>query len=265
MATPRNHSQLAHAWAHQARPYGKAGNMMYEGLTLYSYGCHWPLAKLVTLADSGRIVVLLNPARRSRSTGQHLTHARRAVTHLDTVFLAPRTPIKSLSREFSNDWRGTEYWTEATLAEAVAAQREKDKADGEAERQERNRRAREARARKRDALIPWPEKLASWKRGERNQIAATSRPADCRWIEYLRLSADGKRVQTSGGAEILSRVAKAVWPAMRDAHAAGTALSLPAFQWGNYVGLSLEGGFLTVGCHKIPFSEVAEIAEELKI
>lgn len=68
-----NQYECARRWASDNRkPYGKAGHsMFYEGDTIYSWGKHWPLARKVTLLDTGRKVVLANAVYYSQSTARH--------------------------------------------------------------------------------------------------------------------------------------------------------------------------------------------------
>lgn len=40
-------SKLAHVWAAQSQPRGRAGNVYFDGETIYSYGPHYPIARFV--------------------------------------------------------------------------------------------------------------------------------------------------------------------------------------------------------------------------
>lgn len=76
-----NQYECARRWASETRkPYGKAGHsMFYEDDTIYSYGRHWPLARKVTLPDTGRTVALMNDVYYSSSTARHRCHVARAI------------------------------------------------------------------------------------------------------------------------------------------------------------------------------------------
>ena len=89
------HMQVAHRWAQGvyrgARtasgipedtagwPRGLKGfNMYSEGPTLYSYGTHFPLARIVETPNAGTVIVF-NDESRSISTSKHQTYTRRAI------------------------------------------------------------------------------------------------------------------------------------------------------------------------------------------
>jgi hypothetical protein len=40
------HNEVAHAWAHQTGRCHRGHHMFYEGDTIYSYGHHFPIARL---------------------------------------------------------------------------------------------------------------------------------------------------------------------------------------------------------------------------
>jgi hypothetical protein len=78
----RNHQEVAHVWAQRSQESGKAGNMFFEGESIYSYGRHFEIARHVSGA------VLFTTASYSNSTAKHKNYTRRAVSHL-TVFTVP--------------------------------------------------------------------------------------------------------------------------------------------------------------------------------
>ena len=84
----KNNDEVAHFWANQSQSEGKAYSMLFEGDTVYSYGKHWELGKLVT-DKNGKTVALLNAETCSPSTGKHAYKVRRAVSHLPTFLVKP--------------------------------------------------------------------------------------------------------------------------------------------------------------------------------
>jgi hypothetical protein len=86
----------------------------------------------------------------------------------------------------------------------------------------------------------------------------------------LRLSVDGSRVETSKGAQVLTRTVRFLWAFCMDAKrnalpvAADLIARFPRLD--NYNASAIDaGGNLTAGCHRIPFAEVQEIARALKL
>lgn len=87
------YAEVAHAWAHQSRRVKRADRLYYEGLTIYSYGRHYPLARLCesepgavgSYVETGRVAgvyVLLASERWSVSTSNHSRVVASAVRHL---------------------------------------------------------------------------------------------------------------------------------------------------------------------------------------
>ena len=79
----RNHDEVCHVWAQQTQSQGRAGNIFFEGKSIYSYGRHFEAARFM---DSE--TVLVNSYRYSVSTAQHLSLIRQAVRHKQ-VFTVP--------------------------------------------------------------------------------------------------------------------------------------------------------------------------------
>lgn len=77
--------ELYHVWAHQKAPHGRARgtNVYFTGRTIYSYGSHFPMARLVLDSKSGNPVAVLHTTYcYSRTTAGHQSSARRATCHL---------------------------------------------------------------------------------------------------------------------------------------------------------------------------------------
>ena len=79
-----SHDEVAHNWAHQTGRKRRGFNMFYEGDTIYSYGYHFPIARI----DGDAGCILFTTDSRSVSTAKHKTIVRRAVLHL-TIFSVP--------------------------------------------------------------------------------------------------------------------------------------------------------------------------------
>jgi hypothetical protein len=72
--------ELVHQWAHQVRPRRKAGNLSYDGPTLYSYST--AIAHIHGPNKRGERFVLMTDRRYSVTTAAHKSAARSAVSHL---------------------------------------------------------------------------------------------------------------------------------------------------------------------------------------
>jgi len=69
MKTKFNNSELTHVWANQTQTHGKGSNMFFEHDSIYSYGYHFKLAQHVTNKD-GQKCVFFNDRQYSNSTSK---------------------------------------------------------------------------------------------------------------------------------------------------------------------------------------------------
>lgn len=86
---------VAHLWANQSQESARVahGNFYFEGDTIYSYGSHFPIAKIVK--HKGKSVVLFTTRGYSPTTSKHIWTVRSACRHLTTVDVHnPRNSLK---------------------------------------------------------------------------------------------------------------------------------------------------------------------------
>lgn len=91
--------ELYHVWAHQRAPRGWASgqNVYFEGPTIYSYGSHFPMARLLFKRGKvGPVAVLITTRSYSNTTSGHQSDVRRAVSHLKRFYV----------RDVLNDTKG---------------------------------------------------------------------------------------------------------------------------------------------------------------
>ena len=76
-------TNLARVWLRQSQDYGQersGGSFYFQGDTIYSYGSHFPIAKLGT-APNGEDVILFTTRTYSKTTSRHISEVRSAVRH----------------------------------------------------------------------------------------------------------------------------------------------------------------------------------------
>jgi hypothetical protein len=78
-----NNREVAHLWNAQARASAKGSNFYFEGPTIYSYGPHFPIARIHSKRNDS--LVLFNAARRSNSTSKHQSYTRQACSNRHVV------------------------------------------------------------------------------------------------------------------------------------------------------------------------------------
>ena len=86
-----NNSQVAHCWANQTKAKGRGSNFFFEGESIYSYGGHFEVARLVQ-TEKGKTIALFDPTTYSQSTSQHQSYARQACHNLHQRFDVPSFP-----------------------------------------------------------------------------------------------------------------------------------------------------------------------------
>lgn len=276
-----NHNEVAHAWANQTGKCRKGFNMFYDGNTIYSYGRHFPIARLV---DGG--VVLMTSKSYSTSTAKHKTFTWRAI-HSRTIFCVPNVMASTKSEHDENRSdliaravtsinlakRARKYgpmhlrqaeglvksandyaWSfdldcvavtlenlDASIADIAKRAREQEAAEEAA----RIKRAREQELANR-------ERLTQWLRGADVHAPRTKRP-------YFRVKND--EVQTSWGANVPFLDALLVWQVM-DMMRKGEPVNLNGVigcKVGDFTLNAIDQFSARIGCHVISY-RLARIA-----
>lgn len=73
--------ECAHAWAHGLSKNGRSSNLYFEGPVIYSYGEHFPIARI----HNGTVYV--TDRKYSQTTSCHVSISISAVSHLNHVFV----------------------------------------------------------------------------------------------------------------------------------------------------------------------------------
>lgn len=281
-----SHAGVAHAWIHapirteNARAKGHA--LFFEGDTIYSYGKHFPIARIVQ--EDGRLpFVLFTTAKTpSSSTARHMTIVKDAIPAAWGFGRVPH-PVDDLPNQSDEikRWYVEEIADLARKAERARTNRshylvqaENLRSEGNrlAERfslgwtlpepggaaealdelRERDRARAERLAEKRRAELQ--DRVREWRAGEHG--ASLNHPD-------ILLRVKGKVVQTSRGAEFPVSHAKRAWPWILNRHNGGT--SLPRrIVLGPFVVDSVdEHGNVTAGCHFVKWEEIERLAGEL--
>jgi hypothetical protein len=213
----RNTDEAAHVWAAQTQTEGKAGNVFFEGPTIYSYGRHFPMAKVYTHAETGERVALFNPKRYSVSTSKH-QHAARHAWHGNGEAITAAVDLwpRDAWNEDARQWQPVPI-TQAQIDEIRAKQAELDAKNQEAEKEAKRAAARRKREQAKEAKaqaelmkISFPDRLAQWQAG---QLDTHRMPEFTRYSGpiYLRYIDGGRRIETSRRAVVPTRAALALW------------------------------------------------------
>lgn len=290
-----NNSQVAHAWAAQRKESGKGSSFYFYGPTIYSYGRHFPIATFTDhTAKDGRRIVLFTVRGYSNTTAKHISLARGALYGLGVRVIECRdvdghashnlqdmqerynTLLLKASRARTN---GESYLREAVDIADMARDYcaayslqypefpEPDAATL-ATMQERARKeadARKAQAKERERLraLDYAEKIAEFRAGaDTSTLALWQTTGEA---TALRLSRDGKHVETSRGAAITIRTARRLFAEI--ARSVGTsdeyraAIVTAARDVDGFTLREVRAdGSIVVGCHTLEWPEISAFA-----
>ena len=277
---------VAHLWANQLQYTARAGNranFFFRGNTIYSYGEHFPIARVVK--RKGKTVVLFTTRTYSHTTAGHCCCVRGACQHM-TVFNVYDVN-SSNHKEGLDDYRkriqqameGVDKarsakpakveQLKALIAEANAFSqffglRSRIKIDCTKLDQECKRFRKQADEKKRRELQKikkqQDEMLAKWVSGESDHPPM--------YTENVCLRVVGDELQTSLGARIPLNHAKKAFKFIKACHNKHTTYA----RNGKTIHLGLfaidtidEAGNVKAGCHTVEWNEIERIAQQVGV
>jgi len=83
-----SNSELAHAWANQLQTEGRASSIFFYGPVIYSYGYHYEIARFIE-APNGQKVCFVNANGYSNTTAKHTAHVWNAIPDGIPTFKVP--------------------------------------------------------------------------------------------------------------------------------------------------------------------------------
>lgn len=292
MRKPKNSAELFHYWAHQVLPEAKCGNVRYDGPVLYSYA-----EPIAILLSNDR--VLISNQSFSMTTGGHQSEARRATNHTRVCYAPYLTRCYNDAVCLNEMHRkNREHWEHQAENAVVELQRHPRRKKSVADRiasavssynhyreffeldwpemtSEEMRKLVEETAKQRAA-----EQLAAEKRREEQRRIAEAEEATelLMWRDHatdrrsftrmaLRLSLDGKEIETTRGARVPVECARGLWDLStyyRRKQASTHFRGVTAYKVGLYSLDAVDSdGTLVIGCHTIPYDELELMARKL--
>ena len=292
-----SHDEVAHRFAHQSgRGNAARGfNMFYDGDTIYSYGAHFPIARIVKFDGATPDVVLMTTETYSVSTSKHCTIVRRAISHMPKFYVenvrANSADAHAANADAMAD--GMAQCLERCAKRRNAAYAEMDLAradevrsahadycamfnveraplsmpDNIADirkaldvRRTEQRAAEHARKveRERKAAAELAEKLPRWRAGENISLPYTGSG-----VYMLRVNGD--TIETSGHARFPVADAVRAFPLLCKLRERGTVTDGGGVRLGMYSVDHISADGVRAGCHFIKWDEVERIAGELNL
>jgi hypothetical protein len=86
----RNIDEIVHLWAHQSQEEARCRNAYFEKETIYSYGRHFPIARIYTKnkgKKNEKKVVFFTLDTYSSTTAQHISSTRSACSHMEKIYM----------------------------------------------------------------------------------------------------------------------------------------------------------------------------------
>ena len=287
-----NHNECAHIWASQSQYEGRAGNIFFEGDTVYSYGRHFPVARF---APEFGDIVLFTDRGYSNSTAKHKSIIRAAIPSAYAVIYCkdPSRPashnldiwarrVARLRGEFSEKKNklgraklASEIFANSRAAIAYCDALKIDapgftcSTTDEDNSREYGAIAQRERDAKREIKQAEQNKLKALDAAERLPlwIAGDSVPLDSFHLLPTALRIKGEEIQTSRGARIPTSDAVKIYPLLDRAKRSGKTLEagLHNINLGAYRFNSFDGNTLIVGCHSIAWNEIEKMAIQLNL
>lgn len=96
-------SDLAHKWAQQTQEEGRCSNGFFEGDIIYSYGKHFPIARIYT-NEKGERTVFFTTRTYSSTTAKHIRYTDNACSHMDMLYMSNPVLTDDIYSEYAYNW-----------------------------------------------------------------------------------------------------------------------------------------------------------------
>lgn len=286
-----NTNDVAHFWADRTQEEGRnsGGNFYFKGDTIYSYGGHFPIAKHVT-NERGERAVLFTTRSYSNTTAKHISKTRNGANHLNIIYCYNPAFVNIPQHQDNfNSWKTRAENVSKNLVKAKKPElylNSLDQIKGEAQTyatffgielpetlnlvlsisgkedylnystaKELAKKKEEAK-RQRELKKQHAKELAEFRGFKRNTLYTRN------GIDFLRLNEGEARIETSQGVQIPVEIGKRFWRVIQHTISKGGCANcgLPLL---NYTVNEINKDFISVGCHKIEFKELQNIANLL--
>lgn len=279
--------EAIHIFANNPERHGRSSSISFGGGVLFSYNT--AIAQHAT-NDKGETILIINQQSYSNTTSKQQSILGSATWHKDRINIRfiPYDTQSLKPSKLDNSWLIARY--ESHAAELlVKASRARLKADdyraeafnllkelqvyfaffgikyklGNMEKLESAAIKADKKQKELDKKLAaqrikeQAEALEAWRKGENKR----------NYFEVTALRVKGDEIETTKGARVPVEHAAKIWPLLKRLHDKGETYHANghSLHLGHYTITSFERDILTVGCHKIPFSEVSQIANQLHL
>lgn len=282
-------SEIAHLWASEAQTNARnagSGNFYFNGLTIYSYGSHFPIAQIW---DKDHNIVFFNSSGYSNTTAKHKGCVRYAINH-KKVFTLPDVELNSKWDVKQRHEKNIKHYLN-TIEDLIKKQHKARKYNymGQIESTLLEFKEYVQLFKLSSMLIKSEEELLSldvntifagcnftelfvllFRARREKQKTAKQIAANKKWLfewsgcklpykqnkVYLRINDKEQTIETTKGANVPLREAKILYDRIMSGK------DIKGFKIGYYTVISLNG-VLKIGCHEIERDEINRIAKIL--
>jgi hypothetical protein len=275
----RNSQDVIHLFAQRSQAEAQCSNVFFESNRIWSYGRHYLLAEFIK-NDSGDEAIIINDTGYSVTTSKHIIEVRQATRQFKQFFELQINPQKVLNqlelladklskankpelyispaenlfnkfnefqawkgetndkenllkiRSIINVFRGADYLTYLEQKQAIIKQAEK--------------------LRVKELKKQFKKELKEFFAYERNYIYRNFPDSE----DYLRISQDGKDIETSQNVRVSIKQAKILYLMIKNGH------DIKGYNIAGYTVIGLNG-VLKIGCHKINLKNLTETGEKI--
>jgi hypothetical protein len=287
--------EISHLWASQAQSEARnpQGSFYFEGLTIYSYGSHFPIAQIWHKNNN---IVFFNSTTYSNTTSKHQRVVSYAINHKTII----KVPIVNLRGSYSEDHlkniqhfvgnirhyidlqsraRIADYRPEINrdlaylnvyveifrlkskltkLEKSLLTVNADDLVNVENDFAQNVKRREELKRKKiakakKESIKKAKEKLKLWMNNEIDHLPWYSFDSN---KVYLRYNKETEKIESSKGAKVPIKEAKVLFKLMRNGK------DIKGFKIGSFTVISYNGT-LKIGCHEIEQDEIQRMTKVL--
>lgn len=300
----KNWSEMSHEWATNPNRNIRCNNGFVEGRVIYSYGRHFPVAKIVE-QKNGRNIVYMTLDTYSSTTASHIREAKSAVSHLDKLYMLNVPKNESVAHG-----NNIQYWINQAEDAVQRIDKGKDRKADHLRHAEyiikqlklyqqhfKIRNSKEINAIVKKVQDPkwllqieeynkkkaakeeyekehWPEIQAKKEAAEKKkweEDIAKWRNGEIYRLPYkyhggvlLRYDADKDRIMTSKNVYVPVEAAKRFYNRVQKVLKQGGCSDNCNDKILDYVVKEIRTDMLVIGCHNIPMEEVEKIAKQMQ-
>lgn len=269
-------NEVCHVFAQRTQSNGRSGSVFFENDRIYSYGYHYEMGRFIN-GLNGEVAILINDTGYSVSTSKHISYLTSATSHYRRFFATESMGVnvlgelENLAEKLGRARKPERYINKANYIfkqfckyqEFIGIADEKAKIiekvmpvfNGEKYEDYLNEKKavikKAEQARKRKEKKQFQDDLKKFFNFEKNHITDNIKNE-----AYVRLSEDGKRIETTKGVAVDVDEARKLYRLIKSGK------DIKGYKIDHYTVIGLNG-VLKIGCHNINVKNMYQVGEKL--